>query len=365
MKEEGDLRLRSVTEGIDALMTVDFYGRGFLWRAYNAVREAVGQPLTYKAAKGLVSALSSGPNPCVVIGTGFLISPHMKPETDGPIGAALLARALRLGFDAFPIIVAEDGVIDCLQGACQAAGLHVYRDAKKASDLSHSVALLSIPADRSRSAQLFQELTDEYKPKAMVSIEHPGTNPLGVYHSGDGLELGSWVAPIEDLFRRIRERGGFTVGIGDIGNEIGFGGVRKQIADIIPGGAKCRCPCGGGLVSATECDAPIFANVSEIGSYALIAALSAATGRKLLQDGRLQEDVTRQAVLNGAVEGDMGRCEYAIDMLDVEYYKHIVELLQAIIDYSALTYQRSPHWLEWYDKQLGQARQTGRQQGAR
>ena len=352
MISKDEVRLQAIAEGIDAFITIDFFARGFLRPVYQAIREKIGVPLTYHAAKGLAEALQTD-NSSVLIATGFLIAPSMKPETDGPIGAAVLARALSLGFNTKPIIVAEAGAISSLKGACTAAGLHVYEDPKQAAAVPHSVALVSFPTDKDASTKLSNEIIDSFDPKAMISIEHPGRSVSGIYHDGHGGTLDDWVAPIEDLFALVKERGGFTVGIGDVGNEIGFGSVRDDIAPFIPYGAKCKCPCGKGLVSASESDAPIFANVSELGSYALIAALAAVTGRDILHDADLQEFVTKQAVLTGAVEGDGGRCEYAIDMIDVKYYRDLINILHAILRYADMTIDHTPHFLRFMEERMG------------
>jgi len=346
-----ELRVQAITEGIDALITVDFFGRGFLRPVYDAIRSVVGMPLTYHAATGLSKALSKQQS-YVVIGTGFLIAPSMKPETDGPIGAALLARALNLGFNARTIVVAEEGAMSSLKGACVAASLHTYDDPERLASVPHSVALVPIPTDSHTAKSVSEELVRKFRPKAMISIEHPGRSVSGIYHDGHGGKLDDWVAPVEDLFCMVRENGGFTVGIGDVGNEIGFGGVRDSIAELIPFGAKCKCPCAKGLVSASVSDAPIFANVSEIGAYALIAALAAVTGKNILHDADLQDFVMKQAVLCGAIEGDGGRCEYAIDMLDVKYYRDLIDILHAILIYSDMTLDHTPHFLEYYKTRM-------------
>jgi hypothetical protein len=338
VKSMEEVKLEVIGNAIDTLITVDFHARGFVRSVYDILRKKIGKPLTYHAAKGLSEALAEK-NSVALIGTGFLIAPSLKPETDGPIGAALLARALDL-YGAKPIIVAEEGAISCLKAICLAAELNVYEDLEKALEVPHSVGLVSYPVEKDAAQKVSERLINEFKPKAMVTIEHPGQNELGLYHTAFGKQLADWVAPIDILMNDVRKAGGFTVGIGDLGNEAGMGNAKPEIDEVIPYGDK-------GVATIIESDAPIMSVISEIGTYGLIACLSAVTGQDLLHDERLQELVTRASVLNGAVEGIHGNPKAALDLVDVKYCNYCVGLLHAILQYSEIHSTSRPYCLEF------------------
>ena len=71
-------------EDIDKIITIDVLGRGVIHELYRAAKGDCTS-LTLSTAKAIIDQISYGDN--VVITTGFLIPPMMKPETDGPIGA--------------------------------------------------------------------------------------------------------------------------------------------------------------------------------------------------------------------------------------------------------------------------------------
>src|SRR5258707_12392998 len=97
----------SMADYIDRLITVEMRNRamphGTITPLYEAARaEGGGQPLTLRAAAGLVENVEPGDNVFIVTGAG---SGALIPqgENDGPVGAAVLARAVLLGLGATPI----------------------------------------------------------------------------------------------------------------------------------------------------------------------------------------------------------------------------------------------------------------------
>ena len=277
-------------------------------------------------------------------GTGFLVPPAIYPETDGPIAAALLARALDiLGCKTF--IVCEKELLPCLQGACVAAGVSPFENAEMVLSIAHTVGLITLPTDKQEFAATSAGIFDRLHPKAMVSIEHPGQNAEGRYYAAFGRELPGWVAPLDILLKQVRDRGGFTVGIGDLGNEAGLGNAQPEIKSVIPFGDK--------IATVIKSNAPIMSVVSEMGTYGLIAALTAVTGKMLLHDVRLQEAVTRQAVLSGAVDGVSGKREAGADLIDVKYLVSFIELLHAILIYTEMHSATRPYCLEFIQSTTG------------
>ncbi|WP_425474480.1 glutamate cyclase domain-containing protein, partial [Staphylococcus gallinarum] len=74
---------------------------------YEVCRAHHGEPLSSLAARRLGESLSK--NDVVFIATGAGTPPNLpQGETDGPVGAAVLARALILAFDVRVVLVTED-----------------------------------------------------------------------------------------------------------------------------------------------------------------------------------------------------------------------------------------------------------------
>jgi hypothetical protein len=161
------------------------------------------------------------------------------------------------------------------------------------------------PDVRDWATQLF----DRYGPEAVVASEKLGPNEHGITHSATGMPTPrEYEIDADHLFSIARQRGVPTVSVGDVGNELGYGIVHDEVAEIIkPLGRHCGCPCGGGIVSTVPCDALIHAANSDWGAYALAAAIAL-----LLRDSRLiaPTDLHRRAldacVAAGAV-GQFGR----------------------------------------------------------
>ncbi|SHJ56065.1 glutamate cyclase domain-containing protein [Hespellia stercorisuis] len=315
-------RILNLGQALDALMTADIHSRGIIKPIYDNMFERVGEPLSTNAAKKLLNAMLR-PNPIVLIGTGFLVKPTFRPETDGPISSALLARAISL-LGGIPIIVSEQNSMDVLKAACTEAELIVTNTIEDAIERPHSVALVIMPpAKQEEETRKVIEQLLSLSPVGMVSIEHPGKADDGKYYSLLGYELKDWPGAIDDLMERVSEQGGCTIGIGDGGNEAGMGYCKPELDEIVPYGAV--------IGTTGSCDAPIIASISEYGAYALIAALEFVSGKKVLQSPDLEERVLRAAIRAGSVCGCSGRPTAAIDMIDVEYIRSYVNMLQCVV----------------------------------
>jgi D-glutamate cyclase len=120
----------AMTDYIDQLVTVEMRNRALpnhkVGPLYDAARaEGGGGPLGYREAQGLVNAVRPGDTFFTSAGSGLLIP---KGENDGPVGGAVLARALQRGLGATPIMVCEWQHVDPILSACEAIGVAI-RDA--------------------------------------------------------------------------------------------------------------------------------------------------------------------------------------------------------------------------------------------
>ena len=138
-KQEGSSMLDMVGEAVDRLITIEAKNHGMphgvLQQMYDAARKAAGnKPLTMTAARGLAKALGKGDVVFILTGAGY--EPTMpKGESDGPPGAASLARILYRGLGAIPVFVNEECHADPIIASSEAAGLMIKPFAQAREEL--------------------------------------------------------------------------------------------------------------------------------------------------------------------------------------------------------------------------------------
>lgn len=335
-------------DSIDHLINLDFHCKGLI-RLYNAYRQEVGEPLVYKAAQGIMKNLeSAAPEDVVCIGTGFLIDPYLKPETDGVVAAPLLARALSRSFGVTPVILSEQESMETLYWTSIASELHVTDDLDVARKNKNTVCILPASKDESEARRFADEFLETTDCKLMFSIERGGPNKKGVYHSALGGDVSYKTAKLDYLFTQIQSRGGYTIGIGDLGNELGLGNAETAIECLIPFGKRCQCDCGGGNVTSVCSDAPIIGMSSEIAAYGLLAMLAEIKqDRNILCTPELQRHVLMIAAMHGAVDGQDGRSSQTIDIMRGDTVAIIVKLLSDLLDHAEMHTNNRPEFIEY------------------
>jgi hypothetical protein len=178
-----------------------------------------------------------------------------------------------------------------------------------------------------------REIVDTYKPTAMVFIEKGGPNEKGIFHTILGTAKTDDVIAYGHYFvEEARARGIFTIGIGDGGNEIGFGRIHASVKDIQPAGHTCRCPCGSGIATVVGTDVLICAAVSNWGSYGLAAMLGLLTNRlDALQDEETQWRIIEANVRAGGMDGAYARQILGEDGVSVKTSQALITMLHQII----------------------------------
>jgi len=121
-------RLLSVGEAIDQLINTDISGRGVVGKLYSFAREKIKKPLALNASENLNKRVKE--KGTIFIATGWIhrpwVSDHIA-ETDGPPGAAGLARALHKAFSVIPIVFVEENIISPMEKVLQAAGFIILK----------------------------------------------------------------------------------------------------------------------------------------------------------------------------------------------------------------------------------------------
>ncbi|MGF1579189.1 MAG: glutamate cyclase domain-containing protein [Gemmataceae bacterium] len=243
------------------------------------------------------ASIADHPNPRVAILTGFYI-PHANPpspETDGPLGALFLARALSaLGI---PVVLLTDGFCQpSLAIGVRAAGLMPSEDDPVA------VRLMTLPMDQSAWEHFIPKgwlpfALERFRISHLIAIERPGPShtleslqaqagarevdethlkflqevPIehqNRYHVMRGTDATKFHSPAHLLFESLDDHKDqvCTIGIGDGGNELGMGKIPWEvITRNVTGSGKTAC--------RIATDYLLVAGLSNWGAYALATSV--------------------------------------------------------------------------------------------
>lgn len=327
--------VQNVGEILDRLLSVPIFTgssltqKPVLLELYQGARDKFGAPLTYLAVNEILSRVNKGDT--VLIVTGFIIPPWFRAEHDGPAGAVTLARALNLGLDATPVIVAEKAVNDRMSGLCEACGFKVA-DYDEAKQYPRRIALENLSVIDDVAQRRAKSLLDEMNPSLIIAIEKASPNEKGVYHTGVGYDVTAIEGKVSYLIQEAKKRGIFTIGIGDGGNEVGMGCIKETVKKVLPTGPKCGCPCGAGIHSDIATDLLLVAMVSNWGAYAIEALLAIAKGKpEIMHDRALEDKVFEAAASAGFIDPAAGFGMASGDAIDKNVHLAIVDILNFIV----------------------------------
>jgi hypothetical protein len=321
---------RITGELLDRLMTVEIrrlnggLPPGYVIPMYDICRAHHGEPLSSLAAGRLCDTLAQGD--VVFIATGCGVAPNLpQGETDGPVGAAVLARALMLGFGARVVMATEE---------THAGPVRAVADVINEELGGHPpIATVCFPLGLEPGRALAESLMEEYRPRAVIFIERDGPNPEGFFHGVRGdCRKPEDVGHVYLLAQSARRRGVLSVGIGDGGNEVGFGAVRDAVTAAHPYGGSCLAGHPSGVVTAIETDVIVSASVSNWGADAIAAALAVQRRRPdLLHSQATARRLIEACVQAGARDGATFQAECTVDGIDWEGHAAIVGLLRCIV----------------------------------
>ena len=314
--------------------------RGVTYPLYEAARKKQGKPLTWLAAKLLMDKVKKGDHVFVVTGAG---TPPGLPagETDGPPGAAAIARAIEVGLGAKPILISEERNMPAVIKSTEAAGIAVVDE--ELFKQRRSVALaINYPLGEEAGKKAAAELCKKFKPAAMIFIEKVGPNRKGIFHSIMGTpRTPDKIASAYHLADFAKANGIATIGVGDGGNEIGCGVIKEAVTELQPYGKDCGCPCHGGVGTVTECDVLVFAAVSNWGAYGIAAALAGHLGdREVLHDEATELRIVLGSVAGGAMDGAYSRLIPYVDGTSDKVQASLITILHQIVENGLKEYDR-------------------------
>lgn len=238
-------------------------------------------------------------SPVVAITTGFYIPSASLPafETDGPLGAIFLQRAL-YGCGVTPLPYCE-GAVDATMAAAR-----------------RTLGLPTIDVGAEWCTHL-------------LAIERSGPAAGGRHYTMRGTDITEhFDAGLTRQFKA-RRPGIVTIGIGDGGNEIGMGKVpHETVVKNIPNGdlVHCRVPT----------DHLIVAGVSNWGAYALAAGVFVLRGVKPpadLFDPDREREILEVMVREGPlVDGVTGKQTATVDGLTWDEYARPLVRIREILE---------------------------------
>ena len=281
------------------------------------------------AAERLKAAVGEGDVVFLLTGAGY--APTMpEGESDGPPGAAALAKILYKGLGAIPVYVCEECHARPIVASSHALALMV-KDFKDAKTRRLGAAIACAPEDQGDVAAWEDKILADMNPKAIVSAERLGPGAGGIIHNATGQPLQGPdnsvdvdAIDISGLVEKARAANTLTIGIGDHGNELGFGVIRDVVARTMPNGERSCTTIG------TDILFPVM--MSNWGCYAIEAALAWLLKRPDLMHGPADEERLLRACLDaGGLEAMYCTTDFMVDGLDGETSMACVQILGNIV----------------------------------
>jgi hypothetical protein len=232
----------------------------------------------------------------VAVVTGFFIPAAGAPETDGPPGAVVLARALsRRGADAY--VWTDHLCVGAVAGCAGAIGFPAARVTDVSGDLERGDV-----------------------PDLLIYVERLGRARDGAYYDMRGRDVSEFAPPLDAFALRGTSR---VIGVGDGGNEVGMGNYFAELSEMMPGYARC--------LSRVGADAAVPVDVSNWGAYALAAALSCEAGEWLGQTESEERAMMEAMTDLGAVDGVRKTASGSVDGFDLSRQLEVVAELRNLL----------------------------------
>lgn len=234
-----------------------------------------------------------------VIVTGFYVPMAGAPETDGPPGAAVLARALeRLGKK---VVVLTDGLnFAAVSACCREMGIDEPEVAEDAGGVMRM------------------------DPDLLVFIERLGSADDGKYYNMRGDDISGFTPTLDSAADHAIAEGIPVLAVGDGGNEAGMARLMPGMASLLPGFRSCLSVVGSTVAVPVD--------VSNWGGYALACMLSVGHGRWLGHSPEEELSMQNAMICAGAVDGVTGQGILSVDGMGVAEHMEVVEKIRGIYE---------------------------------
>jgi hypothetical protein len=275
-------------------------------------------------------SIAEHPAPVLAVVTGFFIRTAAPPagETDGPLGAVFLARALT-PLDVRVVLITDDFCERALHAGLGECGLRKQVP----------VVVLPTPEQtKSMNADDYRRYVADRTPPLthLLAIERVGPSHVcdelppehrDRCHTMRGIDITDMMSPAHLLFEK-SAGGPVTIGIGDGGNEIGMGKIPRDVIDR-------NIPRGGLVACRIPTDRLIVCGVSNWGAYALAAGVHGLRGNRVdatLFDPARELQILEVMVDEGElVDGVLGKPSATVDGLTWEQYASILTRIETCV----------------------------------
>lgn len=246
-------------------------------------------------------------------------------ETDGPLGAIALGKALKaLGKEV--TFIASYYHVKLVQVLVETFLRNKACVVEFTPQRTHGSGGVRAAAQ----TLLFHNPTNQMSPKfdVLVAIEAVGRTEEGRYMTMKARDLSEIckVSPVDEVFIQAKKSGKIaTIGIGDGGNEIGMGKVHQMVVDGIKNGQH--------IATTVATDYLITSGVSNWGGSALVAALAILSQcpvhspyvrrgilpdtpvltKEVLNTVEMEEDILKCIVGLGVCDGILQKREMSVD----------------------------------------------------
>jgi len=325
-----------IAESVDNLMCIDMASRGIIHHLYGAARALVAEPLSYTVAKACLDKLE--PMDKVIIVTGWIDQPLVSPdrgESDGPAGAVALARALNVACRACPIIMVDECLVESMKEVACASGFECVPVENLENSIKlnrlRTLSVVGFPRGHEAGKAFGKDALEKYQPKMCMSIERGGINEKGIIHNMLGADTGTEQAFMDYMFNDAREKGIFTVAIGDGGNELGMGNIKATVQKEVPNGFKCQCPCCSGIAVATKVDLLLASSISNWGAYGIATMMAVMSGKPTaLQTPAEEMRILEASARAGFHDGMFGSLGTSVDGCPAESHVSLITLMRQV-----------------------------------
>ena len=310
-------------------------------RLYEAARAKQGEPLTYLAARLLLDRVGPGDTLFVTCGAG---GPPVRKvgEVDGYLGAAAISRALMRGRHANVVVATDEWAWAPLAATFRGAGAILGRPGEEYRAIAATFEPMPLAHEASRERAA--DLIERYRPKAVLAIERLGPNRKGVTHGATGISRDPEQSKTQYLFERAAAANIATIGIGDGGNEIGFGLIHDDVRRVLAHGDLCQCPCLGGTACSVPTDVLVVAAISNWGGYGVAANIAYQLEKpELLIDADTLGRMLTNCVEAGAVDGLSNLPELADDGVPLVAHRACIDILSTLIHIAGSTVDDPAH----------------------
>ena len=198
----------------------------------------------------------------------------------------------------------------------------------------YATTILPIAADASAAGQAAGYL-ERFKPSLLIAVEKSGPGRDGIAYRASGNPSAPTRGHAEHLFDQAAAAELPSLGIGDNGNEIGYGLIEDAVRRHKPAGEK--------LATRVATTVLVAANTSNWGAYAVCAAIAALSGRaELFHDAAMERRMLEACVAANGADGSTGRHILAVDGTPGEVQYAIVTMMGAIVRNGLITGYKRP-----------------------